>query len=40
VDVTASPAVIALPKPIAAGRILAKGYRGGALAVSARITIP
>jgi len=40
VDVTASPTVIALPKPIAAGRVLAKGYRGGTPVVSARITIP
>jgi hypothetical protein len=40
VDVTATPTVIALPKPIAAGRILAKGYRGGTPVVSARIAIP
>ena len=40
VDVTSSPTVIALTKPIAAGRVVAKGYRGGTLVVSAGITIP
>jgi len=40
VDVTANRTVIALPKPIAAGRAVAKGYRGGTLVVSAGMTIP
>ena len=40
VDVTASPTQIPLPKPVAAGRVAAKGYRGGALVASAAMTIP
>ena len=40
VDVTASPTQIPLPKPVAAGRVAAKGYRDGALVVSAALTIP
>jgi peptidase S41-like protein len=40
VDITSSPTVIALPKPVAAGRVVAHGYRSGTLVVSAGITIP
>ena len=40
VDVTASLTVIPLPKPVAAARVVAKGYRGDALVVSAGVTIP
>ena len=40
VDVAASPAVIPLPKPVAAARIVAKGYRDDVLVVSAGMTIP
>ena len=40
VDVTASQTLIALPKPVAAGRVVANGYRGGELVVSAGMTIP
>jgi hypothetical protein len=40
VDIAASPTVIPLPKPIAAGRVVARGYRGGALVVSAGMQIP
>ncbi len=40
VDVTASPTQIPLPKPVAAGRVAARGYRGGALVASAAMTIP
>ena len=40
VDVTASPTLIPLPKPVAAGRVVANGYRAGELVVSAGMTIP
>ena len=40
VDVTASPTLIPLPKPVAAGQVVANGYRGGELVVSAGMTIP
>ena len=40
VDVTASPTTIPLPKPVASGRVVAKGYRAGALVVSAGLMIP
>lgn len=40
VDVTASPLLVPLAKPVTAGRIVARGYRGDALVVSAAATIP
>jgi C-terminal processing protease CtpA/Prc len=40
VDVTAGPTLIQLPKPVAAARVVAKGYRDAALVVSAAMTIP
>jgi C-terminal processing protease CtpA/Prc len=40
VDVTASPTVMPLPKPITAARVVARGYRGDALVASAGLTIP
>ena len=40
VNIAASPTVMALPKPIAAARVVARGYRGAALVASAGVTIP
>ena len=40
VDVTAGPTLIQLPRPVAAARVVAKGYRDAALVVSAAMTIP